>query len=304
MAGLGAGGNSRVGMRRNLAREESIALIRFGFDQGINFIDTARSYGTEELVGDAVAEVARDSVVVSTKSGMRDGGKLIGADILRRNLEESLRRLRTDYVDVFHLHAVRPGDYAHARSVLVPELLRMREAGLIRALGITESSPVDHDHDALQLAVADDCWDVIMVAFNMMHQSARSTIFPTTRAKDIGTLMMFVVRNVFSKPALLAETVRKLADEGKLPRDMGGSDEPLAFLIGEGRARSVIDAAYRYVRHEPGVDVVLFGTGSREHMVSNIASINAPPLPDADLARIRALFGELVGVGLDSPDRS
>ena len=61
------------------------------------------------------------------------------------------------------------------------------------------------------------------------------------------------------------------------------------------------DAAYRFVRHEPGVDVVLFGTGDHAHLKSNIASLLKPPLPAADRARLAELFGHLVGIGLDAP---
>ncbi|MGB7037690.1 MAG: hypothetical protein WBD71_19440, partial [Xanthobacteraceae bacterium] len=57
--------------------------------------------------------------------------------------------------------------------------------------------------------------------------------------------------------------------------------------------------AYRFVRHEPGVDVVLFGTGNVEHLRSNLASLLKPPLPQADRERLAALFGHLKGVGLD-----
>ena len=59
------------------------------------------------------------------------------------------------------------------------------------------------------------------------------------------------------------------------------------------------EAAYRFVRHEPGVDVVLFGTGDAGHLRTNTASLLKPPLPDADRARLAALFGHLTGVGLD-----
>jgi L-galactose dehydrogenase len=71
--------------------------------------------------------------------------------------------------------------------------------------------------------------------------------------------------------------------------------------VHDGGAASVIDAAYRFVRHEPGVDVVLFGTGEATHLRSNIASLLKPPLPEADRARLASLFGHLVGVGLDAP---
>ena len=65
------------------------------------------------------------------------------------------------------------------------------------------------------------------------------------------------------------------------------------FLVHEGGAASVVDAAYRFARHEPGCHVVLTGTGSVEHLDENVRSINAPPLPGADLDRLRSLFGHL-----------
>ena len=69
----------------------------------------------------------------------------------------------------------------------------------------------------------------------------------------------------------------------------------------EGGASSVIEAAYRFARHEPGADVVLFGTGNPAHLKANIDSILKPPLPEADQARLAELFGNLLGVGLERP---
>ncbi len=63
----------------------------------------------------------------------------------------------------------------------------------------------------------------------------------------------------------------------------------------------MIDAAYRYARHEPGADVILFGTGEIAHLESNLRSILAPPLPAADVLRLNELFGALEGIGLDLP---
>ena len=91
-------------------------------------------------------------------------------------------------------------------------------------------------------------------------------------------------------------------NEGKLPAELAAKDNPLDFLIHEGGARSLVDAAYRFARHEPGAHVVLFGTGDAEHLRSNVASILAPPLPAADHAKVKELFGALVGVGLDIPE--
>ena len=113
--------------------------------------------------------------------------------------------------------------------------------------------------------------------------------------------MMFAVRSIFARPAELAATMRDLVAAGQLPASFAESDDPLGFLVQEAGASSVTDAAYRYVRHEPGVDVVLFGTGDAGHLRTNIESILKPPLPDASLARIASLFGHLRGVGLELP---
>ena len=63
----------------------------------------------------------------------------------------------------------------------------------------------------------------------------------------------------------------------------------------------MIEAAYRFARHEPGVDVVLFGTGDAGHLRANVESLLKPPLPEADRAKLAALFGHLTGIGLDWP---
>ena len=140
-----------------------------------------------------------------------------------------------------------------------------------------------------------------MIAFHMMHQNARTNVFPLTREHRVGTLLMFAVRNIFSQPERLAATVRVLADAGDLPRELAENPDPLGFLVHPSGASSVVDAAYRFVRHEPGVDVVLFGTGDIGHLRTNIDSLLKPPLPDADRTRLASTFGHLVGVGLDAP---
>ncbi len=303
VAGLGCGGNSRIGQGSGLSEAQSVALVREALELGVNFIDTAEAYGTEHIVGQAITAVPRDEVVVSTKCLIRSGGGLRSAADVVSALEGSLRRLRTDYVDVFHLHAVAPAAYEHALSELAPALLREREKGKLRHLGVTETGPNDPRQEMLQRAVHDSCWEVMMLAYSMMNQGARRKVFPHTRRNGIGTLLMFVVRNIFSVPALLARTVKELADAGKVPSSLGDLQAPLDFLVHEGGASSVTDAAYRFARHAPGSDVVLFGTGNRAHLRANIDSILKPPLPPADVAKLYELFGALEGVGLDLPDR-
>ena len=77
--------------------------------------------------------------------------------------------------------------------------------------------------------------------------------------------------------------------------------DPLGFVVREGGARDIVDAAYRYCRHQRGADVLLFGTGSIDHLERNVASILAPALDAAALDTLRETFAHLEGVGLDAP---
>ena len=255
-------------------------IVRQALDLGVNLIDTAAAYGTEDVVGTALRHVPRDSVVVCTKASKPAGDAAFSADKVVASLDASLKRLGLDYVDVFQLHAVPPAAYDHVRDVVAPALLRQRDKGKFRFLGITETAPNDPEQKMLNRAARDECWDTAMVAFHLMHQVARTQVFPHTIANRIGTLMMFAVRGIFARPAQLAATMRELAAAGQVPEWLAETDDPLGFLVHPDGASSVTDAAYRYVRHEPGVDVVLFGTGDAGHLRTNIASILKPPLPD------------------------
>jgi aryl-alcohol dehydrogenase-like predicted oxidoreductase len=305
VAGLGCGGNSRIGLGAGRSEAQSVALVREALDLGVNFIDTAKGYGTEGIVGKAIKGRPRESVIVSTKAHAHsfDTGTLLPASDVVASLDASLRTLDTDYVDVFHLHAVWPTLYDRVIAEVVPALLRAKEKGKFRHLAISETAPRDPGHTMLERAVEDPAWEVFMLAFHLLNQNARNHLLARTRAIRVGTLCLFAVRNIFSRPGLLQQTVGELVAEGDLPAELGRTDDPLGFLVHQAGAESLIDAAYRFARHEPGVDVVLFGTSSVEHLRANIASILRPPLPAEDVAKLYTLFGHLTGVGLDLPDR-
>lgn len=272
--------------------------------RGINLIDTAAAYGTEEIVGKAIGSVPRESVVVATKCATERNGEALPLASVIASLEASLRRLGTDYVDIFQLHGVVPRQYDRVMTTMVPELLRARERGLFRFLGITETGSGDQDHQMLARAAKDEVWDVGMVAFNMLHRTAIDRLFPVSRPAGMGTLVMHAVRSIFARPDFLAASIRELAAAGRVPAALAESDAPLDFLVHPGGAESVTDAAYRFARHTPGVDVVLFGTGSADHLLENIASLSRPPLPPADLAKLFQVFGDVSGLGLEGPGRT
>lgn len=253
--GLGSGGASRLGQASGKSERESVALVRYALELGINLIDTAELYGTEALIGKAVAGYPRDDIVLSTKKSLTGShGGLISAAELRAGLEASLRRLGTDYVDIYHLHGVAPHEYPHARDVLVPELIRLRETGKVRFIGLTESRAHDPRHLMLTTALGDRFWDVVLVAFGPDNTSARERILPAASSGGMGVLAMGARRGA-------AEV------DGVVNGSLGCSDKTAGS-----------HGTYRCCLSEPGIHSVLFGTGERRHLEQNVESLLAHPL--------------------------
>ncbi len=289
--GLGGGGHSRLGQRAGATKAESVALVQRALALGVTFIDTAEGYGTEPIIGAALRDIPRHTVVISTKKSMTPNGQLIDVAALVEGLEASLKRLHTDYVDVYHLHGVRANQYDHAVSELLPTLLKLREQGKIRYIGITEAFASDPGHSMLARAIRDVYWDVVMVGFNVLNQSARVRVLAEAQRQNIGVLCMFAVRSALSQPEKLSQMLATLAQQGLIDAQPLDPQDPLGFV--RQAAESLPDAAYRFCRAEPGIHVVLSGTGNMQHLEQNVASLLHPPLPEALRQQLMDIFARV-----------
>lgn len=297
VAGLGCGGYSRLGKAQGKPFEHSVALVRQAMDAGVTFIDTAAAYGTEEIVGAAI-KGRRDEVVISTKVGFTTGGpgepgEFVGPDEIQSRVEGCLSRLGTDVIDILHLHGVGAGHYDHCSTVLLERLERLREQGKIRFTGVTERFASETDHAMSIRATAEAKFDVLMLGINYMNPSALHLVLPQATAKGIGTLAMFVVRGPLGDPVRARALVDRLVGTGEIDPDSFDPADPLGFLTAPGVAGSLAEAAYRFCRHAPGIDVTITGTGNPDHLRHNLDSISGPPLPDAVLAKLDAIFGNV-----------
>ena len=294
VAGLGCGGPSRLGMRNDpQSANHAITLVKQAMDLGVNFLDTAQNYGTEEVVGKAIAGKPRDRLVISTKKTLPPPDHSDPEAEVVKGLEQSLRLMGTDYIDVYHLHGVEPKDYAFAKDRLMPAMRRLKERGKIRFIGVTEGFVVDSSHTVLRDGLGEDLWDVVMVGFSLLNPSARRTVFPLTQNKSVGVLNMFAVRRALSQPERLKEVCAELVAKGLIGKNDVDGNDPLGFLLRETDAETIPEAAYRFCRHAPGVDTVLFGTGNPAHLKENVAAILKQPLPQPALAKLDELFGAL-----------
>ncbi len=118
-------------LQANISAEDAVALIRKGFESGINFVDTAESYQTQSYVGEAIRQTGAD-VVVATKSAATTYADM------EKSIERSLRELGRDVIDIYHLHAARVSASVFTeREGALACLLKAKETGKIRAVGIS-----------------------------------------------------------------------------------------------------------------------------------------------------------------------
>jgi len=167
----------------HISGEQAVAALDQAIDLGVNFIDTARGYGDSEVKIGPVLERRRDEVYIATKTPKRN------AKGAMKDLETSLKNLRTDYLDLWQAHwvcyesvydeVVGPGGALEA-------LQKAKEQGKVRHIGIT----MHRDHAAVRRALADDVWETIMLAWNPLDEEGMGPIIPMAAERDLGVIIM------------------------------------------------------------------------------------------------------------------
>jgi predicted aldo/keto reductase-like oxidoreductase len=190
---------SDYGVGTSRLRESSV--IRYAFDKGINYIDTAEGYGntqTERTIGEALQHIDRSKVFLNTK--LRVGSEDTEETILRR-ARASLERLNTDYLDAFGMHGpdtiegVRhPGFHA--------AVARLKAEGRVRHACLSYHGPQgprgDSMADVLCAAAEDGRFDLMLLVYNFMNHEEADRILAACKANDVGTTAMKTAPGVLS----------------------------------------------------------------------------------------------------------
>lgn len=293
--GLGTGGANVFGQARGSAPGEARTIVRAALDLGVDYFDTAAAYGEAEvLLADALEGIARSDYLLATKYQPRfPNGTMLTASDVEAAIERSLRRLRTDVIDVYQVHALKAVDLDKVGQTHLPVLVRARDAGRIRAIGVTELfAGDDPHHETLLRALDDRRIDVLMVGYNVLHQNAEREVLPRAAVSGVGVVVMAAVRRALASRESLQTLVAELKASGDIDPGALADDDPLGWLVHDGTA-SVQAACYRYVVGHPGVSTVLTGTFDPAHLAENVAAIERGALPAGERDRLRALFGNL-----------
>lgn len=273
---------------------ESVRLIRRCGELGINFIDTAAGYGaghSEEVVGEAL-QGEREDWVVETKGGEWFDENLashhdFSFDRLTRQIDESLERLRTDYVDVYLLHG--PSEEDVDRGDCLKALDRIRSAGKARATGVSLGSP----ELGLKL-LRHDVVDVLQVAMNVTDVRMADELLPEAQARGVGVVVRGVMGSGYYTGDIDGAT--EFSEEDRRSWQKGadrGKQIAEAFGFLQVDNRTLTQSYIQYPLHFPGVSTVIVGSKRIEHMEANAGASDAPALTEADLARIAETRKEL-----------
>jgi aryl-alcohol dehydrogenase-like predicted oxidoreductase len=280
--------------------DESIATIRRALDQGINLIDTAPAYGSgasEELVGKALEGAnLRSQAVIATKVGLewRDGKVYRNATRKRimQEIDQSLRRLRTDYIDIYQVHWPDP---------LVPieetadAMLSLFWQGKIRAIGVSNFSVAQMERFRRIAPL-----HVLQSPYNLFERSIETDILPYCRANDIATFGYGALcRGLLSGRMRMDTTfegddLRRVDPKFQAPRyaQYLAAVRQLDQLAHDRFLRSVIHLAVRWMLDQ-GISVALWGA-RRPDQLHAVLGVAGWSLDAASLAKIDRILAESI----------
>ena len=292
---LGTGGSSNLGQRSGLSQGEQDALIRRALDLGVNLIDTSAGYReSEAILGRALKGVPRDAYVLATKWRHEGGDCPVDPQLLVDSVDRSLRRLRTDFIDLMQFHGPIPSEYMEVVDRFYPVMTRLREQGKIRHIGFSEQFSADpaHETPVMALKTHPELWDTIMLKYGILNQYAAKEALPLAAEHNVGIINMAAVRVKLPDPVLLEELIADWKTRGVVPADSLPDRDPMGWLVHDA-VRSVVGAGYKFAAGHNAVSTVLTGTANIEHLESNAAALDEPHLPDADRRRLVELFSHI-----------
>ena len=303
---FGTGGPSGFGTAQGGAREQRKRIIRRCLDLGINYFDTSALYGeSEEILGWSLDGIARDSYYLATKwsatrwwsppgVGGQDGPLHDDPRAVTEGVENSLKRLRADHIDIMYFHGLRPEHYDVVVERFYPAMDRLRQEGKIRFVGVAGRYIVDPSHQTVIKAIKThpEYWDAVMLKYGILNQCAARQALPLALKRSIGVVNMSAVRSKLSNPQQLEDLMADWKRRRLISPDGLRDSDPLGWLVHDD-LDSVINAGYRFGADHEAISTVLTGTTSIAHLEANVAGMRSPSLPEQDRARLQKLFGHI-----------
>lgn len=293
--GLGTNAVGGYNLFPNLKDEDGLELVKTGLNNGIKLLDTAFVYGlghSEELVGQAMKEFDRHSFALATK-GAQDfstGEQVIDNSpaFLTAQVEASLKRLDTDYIDVYYIHFP---DHDTPKAEAVGALERLKEQGKIRAIGLSNFSLAQ-----IKEANADGYVDVVEDEFSLLHQDHAVDMMPYLKENGISFVPYFPLASGLltgkydHDVKFPKDDIRSQISDFQEPRysDALAAIEKVRPIAGEHNA-SVAQTVLAWYMKNPLISVVIPGAKKASQVEANAKAMDVE-LSDAEYKAIDDAF--------------
>jgi aryl-alcohol dehydrogenase-like predicted oxidoreductase len=276
--------------------DESLAAIRRARDLGVTFFDTADSYGygrSESLLG-IVLSRQREGVVIATKVGVvRDPDGRLRKDFSREHISHavdgSLRRLRTDYIDLYQLHNPTPAELQ--RDDLHEAMSRLQEVGKIRYWGVSVTTPEEG------IEIVKRGWGyALQVLYNVLNQAPANQLFPLAKEKGYGVIARVPLASGLLSGKFRPDTafptddVRQNFLTAKRLEEVIARVDEAKSIIG-GTARSLAEGALRFVLASDAVSTTIPGMRNVRQVEMN-AGADEVRVPQEVIDKLRARLGD------------
>lgn len=280
----------------NTTDAESLAAIRRARELGVTFFDTADIYGhgrSESLLG-LVLSRHRDGVVIATKVGnVRTSSGEHRKDFSKRHIfyaiDGSLKRLRTDYVDVYQVHNPTMADLRRGEIQEAMEMLQ--DWGKIRVWGVSVSLPEEG------VEIIQQGWGyTLQVLFNMLNQQPAQMLFPLAKEKGYGIIARVPLASGLLSGKFRADTrfppndVRQNFLTPRRLQEVKQRVDEVKGIVG-GSAPNLAEAALRYVISYDAVSTAIPGARNHHQVELNVAA-SGQPLPPGTIARLEERLGD------------
>jgi aryl-alcohol dehydrogenase-like predicted oxidoreductase len=288
--------------------DQSMAALNAAIDAGVNFIDTADVYGdgrSERLVARLKRERPGDTIWVATKAGRRLSSQT-PEGYTRENLtawvERSLRNLEAEALDLLQLHC--PHTAVYDRPEVFGILDDLTRAGKIRHYGVSVETV-----DEAQRAILHPNVQSVQIIFNMFRHKPAEAFFAQAAARRVGILARVPLASGLLTGKLRKDSVFAADDHRRFNREGRAFDKGETFsgvpyevgLEAVERLRPLVPAgaslpqlALRWILTFDAVTCAIPGAKTASQVADNVAAASLPPLPPDTLARVRAVYEELV----------
>jgi L-galactose dehydrogenase len=252
--------------------QEGISAVHYAIERGINYFDVAPYYGrtlAETRLGQALRGY-RHRIVLATKMGRYDLHEFdFSAQRVTSSIEESLKRLQTDYVDVFQVHDIEYGRKEQIIDETLPAMFKLKDSGKARAIGIT-GYPLGMLRDVATAADVDTI--LTYCRYNLMDRSLDDVLTPLAKRKGIGLingspLHMRMLTNLGAP------------DWHPAPQRVGAAGERAAAYC-RSQGADLADLALRFVLQHQFVATTLVGMSKVRSVERNLASVGQVPDPE------------------------